>query len=327
MIWIIAHGDLDGLTSAAVLASALRRTRGVKPLIRTAQPFELYETIRRLTSLGLVKALFVLDVGLDEGTWGALRELLGELTSRARVAWIDHHPATLEHALDIIEAGVSLMTTLEGCTATIVGRAFLHLTEDPEFFSKLVVLGEVGDKVRQLDRNDPLYSIAETLQAALASEPTDESFKLKLVELWLERRQLIDDEVAMRAEESFEKLEKLMKEAERSLAYSSDTVLVIDLRGVRVYGHAGTIASSFAENSGRLVFLLFNVGEKDVVITCRAPSFKEVSALKAIKRIGERCGRLGGGLEKAASIKIPSHLVDVALEEIRKISEELSSQR
>ncbi len=316
---IVAHGDLDGLTSAAILYDVLvRRDPGTRVSLSFAQPFNLHEALLRLEHAEGLRELYIVDVGLDEATWPRSRDSLARMLGRGvRVVWIDHHMATVRRALELASIGITLVATVTGSAATIMREAFVPHTSDPGFFEKLAIMGEVGDKIRRLDPGDPLAPVVEAVGSSLVANITDDEFKRHLIRMWVTRRELLDDEVTIRAEEACRKLEELIREAKEKVVYTSEKIIIIDLRGVRVWGFVGKVGSHYANRTGKVTFILFSVNPEEVVLTCRVPPERRFNAGSELPRLAFRLGGGGGGHEKAASIRVPSTLVEKLIEEVK----------
>lgn len=320
---ILTHGDLDGLTSAAIVYDVLM-SKGEKISIRIAQPFNLYQILREIKSLNKTEKLWIIDIGVDEATWKHTREELNEILDKGtRIIWIDHHIATLRHFLELSEMGITLLFESEKCTVSITSKAFLHLTSDPSFYRKLVIIGEVGDKVRKINDKDPLYSIVEVLGSSLAFMPIDDVFKVNLIKMWVNERKLINDEIALRAESAIKKFEELLKEADEKIVYSGDKIVVIDLRDIKVHGYAGKIASHIASKTGKVVFLAFNTNVYETIVTCRVPSSREFNASEVLPKLADKYNGGGGGHEKAASIRIPMTMFEKIINELKKLESQI----
>lgn len=320
MIAIVAHGDLDGLTSAAILYNVLTRAkRGEIVRLKLTQPFRLYEELDGLRYEEELGEIYIVDVGLDEATWERTRENLAELAKKSRITWIDHHIATIRHFLELSELGVTMLLSVDGCASTVVGTGLLHLTDNPSFFERLKMLGEAGDKVREIPETDPLYQVAEALGSAIAAKPTDDEFKIRLVKMWAKEHRLLDDEVAIRAEEAVKRLHELLGEANDRIIYSSDKIVVVDFRHTRVHGYAGKIAAAMSSRTKKVAFILFNVGVYETIVTCRVPPNRRFNAAKTLPEIAKKYGGGGGGHERAASIRVPNEMAEMALKEIVKL--------
>ncbi len=320
---VIAHGDLDGMTAAAIIVAALKAAgRATAWTLRFTQPFTLQETLRRLPEGA--DMLVIVDVALDEEHAGHILSILEEMEGPAEKLWVDHHSSTIRHALDLLDRRFSLLLSVDGCAATIAGKAFLHLTGDEQFYSKLVLIGEAGDKVRELSGNHPLRQALETLGNAIAANPTDDAFKERLVRMWVEEKILVDDEAARRAEEAEEKLRALLKESSENVRYESSHVKVIDLRDTRVHGYAGKIASHHAKTYGKVVLLLFRVGTNNTIVTARVPPSIDLDVASLIRELAPLYGGGGGGHPKAASARVPAmHADDFVRELVKRIEASL----
>ncbi|HDI32115.1 MAG TPA: hypothetical protein ENF80_04780 [Thermofilum sp.] len=320
---ILTHGDLDGLTSAAIVYDVLV-CKGEKVSIRIAQPFNLYQALREIRSINKLEKLWIMDIGIDEATWRNTRnELHGILSKGTRIIWVDHHVATLKHFLELSEMGITLLFESERCTVTIIGKALLHLTSDPSFYKKLIIIGEVGDKVRRVGDKDPLYSIIEVLGSSLAYMPVDDAFKVNLIKMWVNEKKLVNDEIVLRAENAIKKLEELLKGIDERIIYSGDKIIIIDLRDVKVHGYAGKIASHIASKTGKVALLAFNTNAYETIITCRVPPSREFNASKILPELAEKYNGGGGGHEKAASIRIPVTMFEDVIKEFRKLESQI----
>ncbi len=318
-IIIITHGDLDGLTAAAILFSALKKKEDeIKINIAFAQPFNLYEELYGMKTRSLEK-LFIVDIAVDEATWPRTKNSLKDLTHRAKITWIDHHRSTMRHSSELIDMDISLLLSIDRCAVSIVAEAYLHLTDNPEFFSKLVVIGEVGDKVRELDKGDPLNTYVEVLGNSLALDPADDDFKRKLVKTWAVNHTLLDDEVAKRAEEAYNRLASLLKEATKRMAYMSSRLLIIDLRDIRVHGYAGKIASYFSSKQNKITLVLFKIRENETIVTCRVPITMDIDASTILHATAAKYGGGGGGHPRAASARVPTVMLEKFLQEMIKV--------
>jgi len=262
----------------------------------------------------------IVDIALDDVVWPQVREKLASLTSKgARVLWIDHHKSTGERAEEILSLNVDLMWAPELSVAPIVRRTFLDKTDDRAFFSKLLLLGEAGDRATRIGRSSYLSKILEAVSLALDLDPLDEAFRVKLVRMWASRKALVDDEVALRSEEAYEVFAKLLNRSKERLACVTDKAVVIDMVGVRMRGFAGRLAAYTAENTGRVCFVVLRAGFNELVVTCRVPKGLNVNAHEIARRIAARFGGSGGGHERAASARVPLHAKDEVLSFLREL--------
>jgi len=321
LITIVTHGDLDGLTSASILYDTLLNKNFKERInIQITQPFSLHSLLRRIGLGEKLEKLYILDIGLDEATWKRTYYELRVIRNRGiKIIWIDHHRATLQHLEELVELGITLLFSLKGSTVTIIGQNFLEETSNPEFYKKLVIMGEVGDKVRKISERDPLSKYIEYIGSSLVAYPADDNFKTKIVKLWARHKELINDLVLKRYEEAVQKLKELTKHSKERIIYETDKIMIIDLRNTRVHGYVGKIASYHASRSRKIVFILFNAGPFETIVTCRVPPSLAFNAMKILPDIAKKYGGGGGGHEKAASVRIPREMTEEFLKELQKI--------
>ena len=315
---VIAHGDLDGLASAAALIAAIGRLVDEADVdLEFSQPYSLHKTLARVLARP-PDMLFLVDLGLDEATWLTVRGILRELIGKGcRVVWIDHHVHTLEHSLELALMGVCLLHSKDGCASTIARRAFAKHTDDPAFFERLTKLGEIADGVVEGEKEMKL--LAERLVAALSAPSSKDKFKRRLVKTWIRERRLIDDEVAVRAEEYERALLDKMSEAKSRIVLEVDKGLLLDARDSKLGGFAGHIASKLVQETGKVVVVVFAPNTREVIATCRVPRNIDFNAVEKLTPIAARLGGGGGGLEKAAAVRVPRELGDRLVEELSSL--------
>ncbi len=313
----MAHGDLDGLASAAVVSAVLRKKRGAHPRLLIAQPYALHRTLLKLASEP-PELVVLTDVGVDEAVWPSVRKSVEELTAKgARILWVDHHAQTARVSLELAELGVSLLYTGSGCASTIAREVFAPLTDDPSFFAKLARLGEIADNVAGGDRE--LTLLADRLAAALSAPSSKDEFKVRLVKMWVEEKKLVDDEVAVKAEEFEKALARKLAEIEQRVVFEGEVGVVIDARGMRLEGLAGHIASRLAREKGKVVAIAFSPNEREVVVTCRVPPHIDFDAASELSSLALKLGGGGGGLARAAAIRVPSSAGDELLKKLGEL--------
>jgi len=303
---IVTHGDLDGISAASIVYSYLQKKSIKNIRVEISQPFELYEVLNRIIH-DKPKRIYIIDISIDEVTWSKTKEILRRLReNKAKIIWIDHHSSTVEKAEELAELGITLIFSLDGSAATITKQIYLPETQDPEFYKKIAIIGEVGDKVIKLEPNNPLNQIIETVGSALVAKGGDNELRYKLLRLWTREKQLLDDDIAQKAEEAIKQLARLIREAKNKVIYDDEKLMVIDLRGVRVKGYVGKVASHYMQKTGKTTIVIFQIKPTEIIITCRVPSNVEFNAAKILPEIARKYGGGGGGHPKAASIRIPA---------------------
>ena len=303
MYCIITHGDLDGLTAAAILLDVLEK-KGYKTVILIAQPFTLNSALSKVDSFRSVSKLYIIDVGIDPATWEKTKNILAKLRLRADILWIDHHRATLQKIEELAKLGISLIYSIDGSAASIMKYAYLEYTSDPDFFSKLALMGEIGDKVKEV-KDDEMAKIVEIVGSSLSANSEDDDFKIKMIHLWVREKKIYNEEIEERAKKAKEKLYSLIKEAKTRVIFEGDRLVIIDFRGVPARGYIGKIASDYANKNNKITIIIFNSGPNEVVATCRVPQSLEFNALNKLLEIARKLGGSGGGHPRACSIRVP----------------------
>ncbi|WP_218042171.1 DHHA1 domain-containing protein [Infirmifilum lucidum] len=324
-ITLIAHGDIDGLASAAiVIAHYLYKEKQLKYQLYFAQPFSLHVTLNR-AEVSASNVLYILDVALYREHWEQVSQRVLGLRGKLEVNWVDHHPSTISNK-DVLEAvGIRVMASPAPATASLL-RGIALETGNPGFYERLIALAEVADATEE-PQDSGLASAVEILSGSLALDPLDDEFKRRLVEYWVKRQLLVPEEAAERFEVAEEKARKLYEEARSKIVYESLTLRVIDLRETRVYGFTGRIASHQAKVDGKVVLVLFRVGYDSVVITGRAPDNLEVNLDEIFREVARLWGGSGGGHHRAASLRVPAPVADKVLDEVVKEVEASLSRR
>jgi len=286
-----------------------------------AQPYALHRTLLKLASEP-PELVIITDVGVDEAVWPSVRKSAEELIAKGvRILWVDHHVQTARVSLELVELGVSLLYTSSGCASSIAREVFAPLTDDPSFFAKLARLGEIADNVASGDRE--LTLLADRLAAALSAPSSRDEFKVRLVKMWVAERRLVDDEVAIKAEEFERTIARKLAEIEQKAVFEGDVGVLVDARDMKLGGLAGHIASRLARERGKVVAIAFSPNEREVVVTCRVPPGIEFDAVSELSLLALKLGGGGGGLAKAAAIRVPSS----AGEELLKMLQELLARR
>jgi len=319
LIKIITHGDLDGITSASIIYDILLRKQE-RIIVHIAQPFNLYTLLRNTTLENSIKEVYILDIGLDETTWEKTYQELKILREKnVKIHWIDHHVATLNHLNQIIDLEIELLFSLKGSTVTIIGKNFLNKTSEPRFYKKLLIMGEVGDKIRKINENHPLTKYIEYIGSSLVANPSDDQFKINIIKLWVKQKNLVNDEILQRYEKAFSKLKELTKYSKNCIIFENEKIIIIDLRNTRVHGYVGKIASYYTSKKNKIVFILFKANPFETIITCRVPPSKKFDASKILPQIAKKYGGGGGGHRKAASIRIPREMTERFIDELKNL--------
>ncbi|RLF03039.1 MAG: hypothetical protein DRJ59_01850 [Thermoprotei archaeon] len=323
-IGIVTHGDLDGLTSAAIVYDYMLTTnRCTRAVLEISQPYILHRILNKLFSLSF-EELYFLDLALDENSWLKVANHIKSLLIRGvRITWIDHHETTLHVSDALREAGVRLVHSLRECTSEIVERLYCSHTSSPSFFSTLAHIGKVSDKNLPPEVAGKIFKIVKTLEYSLLASPGDIYFKKKLVETWVFRKELITSEIERRAKEADLKMRTLHKLLAEKVILSTPYLEVIDLREENVRGYVGKLASERAESTNKIIFVIFTPSPHEIVLTARVPSTINFNILAYLTEISGELHGSRGGHPKAASLRTSSLHFQRILKLIQGLSEKL----
>ncbi|MEM4035019.1 MAG: hypothetical protein QXU97_00130 [Fervidicoccaceae archaeon] len=130
-IHVFTHGDLDGLTSAAVYLRALERSEAREEVrLHFAEPYSLHRAMRGALGSSTPALVAIMDLGANPGTFGQVLLLLSKLrASGTRVEWYDHHLWEEEHLEKLRSLGVEVKVDLSTCTAGVVARSLAERGE------------------------------------------------------------------------------------------------------------------------------------------------------------------------------------------------------
>jgi len=313
LIALITHGDLDGLTAGAIAMNVLLKRDRVLALI--AQPYILHKVLEKVSSYR-IRELYVIDISVDPGTWSRSSYFLSSIGKSANIYWIDHHRTSVENIFSLLKLNIKPIVSLEYCSSRIVAKLFLNETDDVNFFQKLAVIGEVGDKVKKVRSESRIAKLVEEVGSAIAAMPSDNDFKIKVMRMWATKKILLNDEMHERAKLAREKLDSFLKKANERKMFEDEKCLVIDFRELNVKGYVGKIASEIAETTGKLVLIIFNPNKSETVFTFRVPLTVNYDVTHIVNTISRKYGGSGGGHKRAASFRVPQMLAESALKEV-----------
>ena len=130
---ILAHGDCDGVCSAALSLSTNKDAHVI-----FTNPFDLLSELRSLVG----KNLIITDIAITQAHKDEIVKELTRISARQEVFYFDHHP--LPHALSANDLPKNAVVGEGGrCSSELV---YEHFKErfDPEM-SRVAVYGAIGD--------------------------------------------------------------------------------------------------------------------------------------------------------------------------------------
>ncbi len=141
-ILIFAHGDGDGVTSAALAMAALRRKyQSEEVRVFFSHPVGLYGDLKEQVKDD-VRVLLILDIALDERSLEQLEKYLKDLSRRMEVVYIDHHPTPLDFNPKELPVKVCYSED-EPCTALLTYEFFKDSLDWK--MSRVALYGAIAD--------------------------------------------------------------------------------------------------------------------------------------------------------------------------------------
>jgi RecJ-like exonuclease len=304
---ILAHGDADGVTSAAIAKSVHRDAE-----VYFTHPVGLLGDFREF-ALGR-ELVVILDVALDERSLDELVRLLG--SSGSKVVYIDHHPCG--EALDRLRgAGVTVFHEEGASTAELAYRFF----KPPRELSRVAVYGAIGDHMvstpwyaEMLEEWDirSLFFEAGVLVLALEALGRDYEEKRAVVE-YLAGNNLPSRNprlVELAARQSLLN-EELRLRVGKEARVVGDVAYVVDPGG-----SLGTAAFYARVEKGVRVGVAVERRKDTCVMSLRSTRDVDLNAL--LRKLAVKYGGHGGGHRQAAGARIPCSALEEFLEELAR---------
>jgi len=315
-VWVVlAHGDSDGVSSAA-LARAFLEWRGRESRVVFTHPVGLLSDLREFASSG--EGVFVVDVALDELHKDGLLALLKDLSAGRDVVYVDHHP--LPEGFEV-PAGVTWVHDACCSASELTFRYLSSLGLDPEY-SRVALYGAIGDYLdetswvrAELDKWDrrSVYLEAGMLIQGLEGSRRDYEFKRCVVE-HLARNMLpsMMKELVDRALKQAVEDEELRVWVRRNVVRHGRVAYVTSPPGsigraanyARVYGDA--VVGVAAEERG-----------DTYVLSLRGVPGVDLN--KALREISKKLGIHGGGHPAAAGARVRKDLFHAFLNELNTL--------
>ncbi len=302
---IITHNDLDGVAAASVIYRILKlKKRKVKLLF--SQPHSLDKILLMASKPISPDEIYIVDIAFDEGCEQKLLTLFKELIKQnIKIVWIDHHPSTIKYAHKLKETGIEVHVAYTLSVAPIVRKIFFKKIDDPEFYEKVLMLGEAGDRARTLRKNRALSEIYESVSFALEEDPINFELRQHLTRLWGEKKQLIDDVIALKAEKGRKRYEEIVSIAREHVIVDTPRLKILDMTEKTMKGFSGRLAVEIVEKENKVVAVMLRSGYDEMVIVLRVPKSQKLDAGELARELGFQLNGSGGGHPKAAAVRLP----------------------
>ncbi|HID90946.1 TPA: hypothetical protein EYP44_03195 [Candidatus Bathyarchaeota archaeon] len=277
---VIAHGDLDGICSVAIL---LKRHPNAKVIF--AEPRNLSEV---LANVRRPELLYILDIAaMDPNVVTELKRLDD---SGTKIVYLDHHSESEVVRGHVKELILDTLSSTAQICYKYVGIGF-----------ELADLGAVSDRLMMIPK---LASMARTISTALRYDVRDDEFRLRLAR-HLSNKVSVPEEAAVKAAKVMEMTRGLMRLAKENVVAVSENVAVIDFTGHDIMGHAGYLAQRLANRWRKAIFVIFRANDSIIVTVRRQHGNAKVDLKEVLSALAKSFGGRFGGYSARASAALP----------------------
>ena len=310
---ILAHGDADGICSAALV-----KTRFPEAEIWFTRPITL---LRDLKEIELGAAVFILDIAISETHKAQIFQRMRELAQRDEVVYIDHHPLPPDTLKEDVPA-TQLVHTIGSSASELTFRLFQHEL-DPDL-DRVALWGAIADYAEgtelvrdglsKYDRRT-IYMEAGLLSQALGEAAGDYHYKREVV---LKLSQGVPpseiSEIVNRALIATKREWEVWRYVRDHATREGNIAIVYDLPS----GSLGKAALYALGMTGADVGLCTRKDERDVDISIRRRVGVQIDLNELLRSITARIGGSGGGHAGAAGATIPVEFFSTFLETLKK---------
>ena len=324
---ILAHGDADGICSAAIA-----KARFSEAEVWFTRPVTL---LRDLQEVELGTTTIILDIAMNERQKTEIFDRLRELAQVSEVVYIDHHPlppATLKRDVP----ATHVMHAIGTSTSELIFRLFQsELNPD---LDRIALWGAIADYAEEtefvregLNKYDrrTIYMEAGLLSQALGEAAGDYHYKRE-VALKLAQGITPSDipEIVERALKATKREWEMWSYVKEHSKLEGNIAIVCDLpTGSLAKGAVFALGVTGADVG---VCTRSTEGEVDVSVRRRAGVKIDLNTL--LRHVTARVGGSGGGHEGAAGASVPAELFEEFMDTLKKeispvISRDLTLKR
>ena len=280
---IFTHGDVDGLSSAALMMRAFEK-KGVDCQIVITQPFSLHNDLVRYDE---THNFIVMDLAIS----GKTKDLLlpGSVV-------IDHHPATKEYKKELTRKGVFVEVDIRKSASQLVFK----LVGGGKHNRYLSRLGAAGDWIIN---NPDLGKQSTVLASSMAWIPDDDWMRLYILGALIEGKTVWQmKEAAKRSKLAFQKLDRIRGDYLQLYEDKNFAIRYYE----EGFGFASILANKLYKETDKIAFAicLIDARAPDLLVTGRSPDFINFDLRRIFKEFYRWKG-YGGGHKKAASGVLP----------------------
>lgn len=309
VLWIYAHGDVDGITSAAMIKHLHRDAE-----VFFTHPHGLYGDIVHNVAGG--DELFILDIALDEITWKRVMKLLEVYSTEGRVVYVDHHILPRSFIKPSFEFyHDTRMSTAELTYRIYSGKLGIDM-------SRVALYGAVGDYSDETEYVKQLYDYWDKrfvyLESGILAQGLEASrkmygFKREIVdqlsnnELPSDNKELVDRAIEITVKE----------ESMRTYVFKNKKVLECISYILEPEGSLGRAARYAYVYGDRDVGVAIELRGDIAVLSLRSKkNVLNIDLNQLLREVTPKFGGSGGGHRFAAGARVPRDKLDRFLMEI-----------
>lgn len=318
---IFAHGDSDGVASAAIAVAALKREYD-DIRIYFSHPAGLYDDLNELYNSG--SDLIILDIALNESHLSNLLEKFEYISRRNNLVYIDHHPEPL--GLRIKDLPGQIFHDINSSTSELTYRFFEEYLDYD--MVRVALYGAISDYLDETswvkrmleywDKRD-IYYEAGVLSQGLEGSRRLYDFKRHVVRHLSENRlPSMLSELLVRALIERVNNEELRKWVKKNVIKKNYLAYVIDPPGS--LGKAALYSRAIADT---LVGVAISKREKIAEMSLRARR-NTVDLNVILRKITPRLNGCGGGHSFAAGARVPLDRLEEFLDKLESELEKTS---
>jgi RecJ-like exonuclease len=309
---VIAHGDCDGVCSAALAVAYLVEKCEVS--VYFSHPVGLLQDLREFAKQG--SFVVVVDIAVNELHAGELVKYIEELAKSRHVLYIDHHPPPE----DFKYPSGSTWIYDPRCSASELIYKYLHKLGLSDEYGRVALYGAICDyldetpwvknELLKWDRRS-VFLEAGIVSQGLEGARRDYEFKRAVVE-HLARNRLPSQmsELVARSIKQAELDEKLRLWVKENLKVKGQVAYVLNPPGS--VGRAANYARIYG---GVRVGVAVEERRELYIMSLRSVDF---DLNKALRRISKKLGIHGGGHPLAAGARVPKQLFETFIEELNR---------
>ncbi len=310
---ILAHGDTDGVCSAA-----LAKARFPEAEVWFTRPVTFEKDLEEIKH---GTTLIVLDIAISETHKTQIFQKMRELAHHDEVLYIDHHPLPPDTLREDVPATQFVHTI--GKSASELTFKLLESDLSSEL-DRVALWGAIADyamdtdfvhgRLNKYDRRT-IYMEAGLLSQALSEAGRNYHYKREVVERLAKTEPPSEiPEMVDRALKATKREWEIWKYVREHVVQENNLAIVYDLPS----GGLGKAALYALGVTGKDVGICTRKNEDEVDLSIRRREGTKLDLNTLLRRITSRIGGSGGGHEGAAGASIPVELFDDFFEILKK---------